>query len=264
MKLVEHIPFQELRRVAFISPHPDDVELCCGILIRRFIHSNIEVHYFCVTDGAPSQEILSAIRRMPIGWLPDHYDRITYKSTRREETIKALDILGVDLHHIKFLDYPDLGTLNHIQSIVQDFSTILKSVDAVFCCPFEGGHPDHDICRFALAVAVNLLSYSGSVFEYASYSSRGYQVFLSAFPTPFTIIADTDEELIQQRVAQVFISQKEEARLFKTNMECFRGGNIIFTSDDYLAYDGAPHYEQFAFPGSYVLKKIQEYLELYH
>jgi len=257
MELVELIPFQELQRVTFVSPHPDDVELCCGILIRRLIRSGIEVSYLCVTYGAPVQQ-----DHLNLKSLPPNYDRLAYKSTRSWETATALDMLGVEPGCIEFLDYPDLGTLNHINSIVEDFGAILKDVDGVFCCPFEGGHPDHDVCRFALAASARLTGYSGKMFEYASYNVRGFQVFLKSSPTDFTIIAEPDEALLQKRVAEVFVSQKEMATRFKTNMERFRQVNTTFKADQFLAYDEAPDYEQFAFPGSHVLDKIREYLLL--
>jgi LmbE family N-acetylglucosaminyl deacetylase len=256
MPPVEHVSFEELRRVVFLSPHPDDVELCCGILIRRLVRAGVEVHYLCVTDGAPAQEIAA-----DIGSLPGDYDQTTYKLTRRQESLTALDILGVSQSRVRFLDYPDLGTHNHIRSIVEDFDAAIKSADAVFCCPFEGGHPDHDVCRFALGVAVSRTAYAGDVFEYASYNSRGYQVFLRDSPPPFTLDAEPDEEQVQRQVVQAFVSQKEMAGQFKTRAECFRRGESVLRADEYLAYSEAPEYEQFAFPGSRVLNKIREYLE---
>jgi LmbE family N-acetylglucosaminyl deacetylase len=257
MELVETDPFQDLRRVAFISPHPDDVELCCGILIKRLIRCGLEVSYLCVTDGAPVEQ-----DHVNLTSLPPNYDREAYKFTRRQETTTALEMLGVEPEYIEFLDYPDLGTLNHINSIVENFGAVLKDVDGVFCCPFEGSHPDHDICRFALAVSAPLNAYSGRMFEYASYNARGYEVFLKNSPADFAIIAEPDEEQFQKRVAEVFVSQKEMATQFKTTIEYFRRVNTIFKADQFLAYEEAADYEQFAFPGSYVLDKIREYLLL--
>jgi LmbE family N-acetylglucosaminyl deacetylase len=257
MSPVEYDSLDGLRRVVFISPHPDDVELCCGILIRRMVRDGVEIHYLCVTDGAPAQDIAAGL-----GSLPGDYDQRAYKLTRRRESLAALDILGVAPSGVRFLDYPDLGTLNHIDSIVEDFGAALQSVDAVFCCPFEGGHPDHDVCRFALGVAADRTEYAGVVFEYASYNSRGYQVFLRDAPPPFTLSAEPDEERVQRRVAQAFLSQQEMASHFNTHAECFRRAGDFFNADDYLTYSEAPEYEQFAFPASRVLDKIREYLSI--
>jgi LmbE family N-acetylglucosaminyl deacetylase len=255
IKLVEHVSFDGLRHVVFISPHPDDVELCCGILIRRLVHASVDVYYLCVTGGAPAEDIAA-----DIGSLPSDYDQAAYKLIRRQESLKALDILGVAPSRVRFLDYPDLETHNHVQSIVEDFGAVLKNVDAVFCCPFEGGHSDHDVCRFALGVAVSQTAYTGNVFEYASYNSRGYQVFLRSASPPLILSAEPDEERVQRRVAQAFVSQKEMASQFKTHTECFRRGESVFNADDYLTYSEVPEYEQFAFPASRVLNKFREYL----
>jgi hypothetical protein len=75
------------------------------------------------------------------------------------------------------------------------------------------------------------------------------------------LTAEPDEERVQRRVAQAFVSQKEMAEQFKTHAECFRRGGSVFKADDYLTYLEVPEYEQFAFPGSRVLNKIREYLE---
>jgi LmbE family N-acetylglucosaminyl deacetylase len=82
MSLVEPVSFDDLRQVAFISPHPDDVELCCGILVRRMVRAGVGVHYLCVTDGAPAQEIAA-----DIGSLPGDYNQAAYRLTRRQESL---------------------------------------------------------------------------------------------------------------------------------------------------------------------------------
>lgn len=246
-----------MRKVAFISSHPDDVELCCGILMRRLISSGVKVYYFCVTDGAPSSEILSISK---IKNLPNDYNQSTYKTIRRKETIKALSIIGVNSANTKFLDWPDLECYKHISGIVQDFNNILHNIDGIFCCPFEGGHPDHDITRFAIAAFLTQINYSGHIFEYASYNNRGYQVFQKNPPRSLTIRVKPWERKIKQKIAEVFVSQKEEVKLFKTNMECFRQSNIESTLNKYTIYKTTPYYEQFAYSNVLVLKRIKSYL----
>jgi len=255
MKSIESAPLRGLQSVAFISPHPDDVELCCGILIRRLICSNVKVFHYCVTEGAPSSEIL-----LNIGRLPENYDRLTYKSIRRQETIDALNILGVNFTQINFLNYPDLECHRNISSLVSDFRNILRNVDSVLCCPFEGGHPDHDICRFALAVALDSIKNSVRIFEYASYNNLGYQIFQNDLPDSFAIKANSEEREIKRQVAKIFVSQGEEIKQFKTNMEYFRSVETASVLNDYTSYSLLPYYEQFAFSGSVVLEEIKKYL----
>jgi LmbE family N-acetylglucosaminyl deacetylase len=246
-----------IRQAAFISPHPDDVELCCGILIRRFLRKGTLVRYVCVTDGAPKADILDTTPRPP----RQNYDRDAYKSVRRAETSSALGILGVPHSEITFLDYPDLETASHVSDLVAEFGNILPTVDAVFCCPFEGGHPDHDICRFALAIASATTKYSGAVFEYASYNHLGYQIFSDPIPPSFTLVATAEERCLQQRLAGVFISQEDEPQQFRVDRQLFRAANSVFSPESFEAYRGTPYYERFAYPGTTVLASINAYLE---
>ena len=256
MKSTKNLPFLNLQRIAFISPHPDDVELCCSIIIKHLISSGIKVYYFCVTDGAPSPKILSTIK-----CLPNNYNQLAYKTCRRKETITALNILGVNLAQIKFLDWPDLECYKHIPGIVRSFYNIIKNADGIFCCPFEGGHPDHDITRFALAVASDRINYSGHIFEYASYNNRGYQIFQKDSPCSFTININSQEQKIKQQITQVFVSQKKEMEQFRTDVELFRQTGVGLTFNDYADYEITPYYEQFAYSSSTVLGKIKEYLD---
>ena len=248
--------FRDFKQVAFISPHPDDVELCCGMLITRLIDSNVKVIYFGITDGAPSTKTL-----LQINHLPKDYRRYTYKKTRRQETINALSLLGITTDQIRFFDFPDLECYKSIPALIFNFSKILKTVDSIFCCPFEGGHPDHDICRFALAIAIKKMNYSGKIFEYASYNSIGYQVFESNLPKSFSIVANAKERKIKKQVSQIFVSQKEEAKLFRNDIEFFRQMSTTFVVDKFFSYPIKPYYEQWAYSMSIVLKEIQNYLK---
>lgn len=258
MKSIKSFSLLRLSRIAFISPHPDDVELCCGILIKHLICSGIKVYYSGITNGAPSPEVLSIIKSLP--GLPDNYNRLEYKTIRRKESIKALRVLGVDLAQVEFLNWPDLECYKHISGIIREFHKIMKIADGIFCCPFEGGHPDHDITRFALAVASRQIDYSGHIFEYASYNNRGYQIFQRDFPCCFTFNIKPQERKIKQQIAKIFVSQKEEMKQFRTDVERFRQANVGLNFNEYTSYETIPHYEQFAYPSSIVLKKIKEYL----
>jgi LmbE family N-acetylglucosaminyl deacetylase len=246
-----------IRRAVFISPHPDDVELCCGILITRFIQRGVSVGYVCVTDGAPTVNTLSATPRPA----RQGYDRNSYQCTRRTETQAALGLLGVLRSEIAFLDYPDLETVNHISELVADFATILSGADAVFCCPFEGGHPDHDICRFALAMATAAIQFPGLVFEYASYNNVGYQVFVEPIPPSFTLFATSEERHIKIKVANVFVSQGDEPHLFAVDHEVLRAADAVLEPVHFRHYRNTPFYERFAYGATIVLAAIRGYGE---
>lgn len=253
------IALRNAKNIVFLSPHPDDVELACGILIRRLVLDGADIRYVCVTDGAPRSAVLVKIDR-----LRDGYDQLAYKSTRHSETSRALDFLGVPAHSRVFLDFPDLETHMNIDRLVRHLGAILSDAGAVFSCPFEGGHPDHDICRFALGVAAADAAYRGPILEYASYNEYGYQVFASAEPAPTTLVANEEERLAQQFVAELFMSQQPEPTYFSCDLERFRIAARHLEANQYASYPRIPHYEQFAYPGSVVLESISAFLNHTH
>ena|ERR1700720_2859117 len=65
---------------------------------------------------------------------------------------------------------------------------------------FEGGHPDHDICRVALGLASNAQDYRVRIFEYGSYNHCGYKVFVNASVSAISVVATDSEEILQQHV----------------------------------------------------------------
>jgi hypothetical protein len=188
------------------------------------------------------------------------YDQQAYLVIRKQESLRALKLLGIKSAQIKFWNYPDLECYRKIDSLISDFNKVLKIVDAIFCCPFEGGHPDHDICRFSLDMSMSLMNYSGKLFEYASYNINGFQVFHGEYPKPITIRADKKEKEIKKQIAEMFLSQKEVVKKFNTDIECFRKMKTTFSAEKYTNYPIRPYYEHWAYSKSIVLKTIQKYL----
>jgi LmbE family N-acetylglucosaminyl deacetylase len=75
-------------RVLVIAVHPDDESIACAGVIRHCVENNIPVEVVVLTDGylgAPA-------------------------NIRHDETVMAMNILGLEAEHIYFLGYPD-GTL---------------------------------------------------------------------------------------------------------------------------------------------------------
>jgi LmbE family N-acetylglucosaminyl deacetylase len=248
-------PSAGLRSAVFLSPHPDDVELCCGILLARLCRQSVDIRYICITDGAPSPDLLASLGR-----LPQHYDRHLYQWRRRSETNAALRLIGVPQASVTFLDYPDLLCAKYVSHIVQDLSRLIISADAVFCCPFEGGHPDHDVSRLALGVAADCIQYKGAIVEYASYNHRGHNVFAAPTPPSVTVVATISEQVLQRAVVRAFFSQRSIARHFPVDRESFREVSYPFKFSDFLSYPAPPYYERFAYAGSCVLDQIRDYM----
>jgi LmbE family N-acetylglucosaminyl deacetylase len=84
-----------LSPLLLIIPHADDEVLGCGGLIAEASDLNLEVRIVYLTDGAASH----------LGsptWPPARL-----ASTRRDEALRALAVLGVSRQHVLFLDWPD-------------------------------------------------------------------------------------------------------------------------------------------------------------
>lgn len=244
-------------KIGFLSPHPDDVELSCGVTMQRLVLSGHGVRYYCITNGAPTREAFRRIRR-----LPRSYDPAGYEACRKDESTRALTLIGIQPEDITFLGYPDLDTYRHIGQLTRDLSRILGTLDVVLCCPFEGGHPDHDVVRFCLAAAVMRVRYTGSIFEYASYNRRGWQVFLEPQPSDIDVSRFTNEEQdLKANITCAFESQKEDALRFSNTFERFRSvASPQQQLDVYLRSHEHPYYETFAYPQRVVHRAIAEYL----
>ena len=85
------------RRPLFIGPHPDDIEFGCGALISRYRALGVPVTCVIVTDGGAG----SPDRDLP----PE-----ALSATRREESLAAAAVLGIEPERVLFLNLEDGGT----------------------------------------------------------------------------------------------------------------------------------------------------------
>ena len=82
------------KRVLCVQPHPDDMDLSIGGIVRRLTEKGIEVHYLTVTDDTAGFTRAGSSLRERAG-------------IRKEEQRAAGEILGVSAYH--WLDLPDAG-----------------------------------------------------------------------------------------------------------------------------------------------------------
>jgi LmbE family N-acetylglucosaminyl deacetylase len=241
------------KAVVYISPHPDDVELACGALMRRTLERGLSTKYICVTDGDPLDRYGgNAVVRNRLG---KHYSCI-----RRAESRRALARLGLNLCDAIYWTFPDLALCEHIDRLIDQLASVTRDACAVVCCPFEGGHPDHDISRFALAVLRTRRKQSFQVIEYASYNRQGYQVFLDPSGEERTLHVTGHERKLKEEVANMFQSQKIETHRFSTLREEYRPTEPTDALKHYTRYRKPPHYERFAHSAGVVLRAIREYI----
>lgn len=141
------------------SPHQDDETLGCGGMIALKREQNIPVNVVFLTDGQ--------------GGIGDSASSLEEKiQIRKREAIAALNILGVEVSQIHFLDRPD-GTLSHLsdqqrQETVYQLAQLLRSHNPgeVYVPHRHDRHADHEatyaLVRSAIAesgLEVRLLQY---------------------------------------------------------------------------------------------------------
>lgn len=111
-----------------VAPHPDDEILGCGGVVVAHREQGVDVHVAVMTDGGLGN--------------PGGEGGPEYVALRKQETLRALDLLGGAQHH--FLDYAD-GALRDNWEPVEDLVGLMDRVrpkTLLVPSPYEV-HPDH-------------------------------------------------------------------------------------------------------------------------
>ena len=127
-------------RAVVVAPHPDDEILACGGLLQLLAQQGSEVLLVAVTDGDASHPG-SAL-----------WPKERLKSARPDESQQAASALGIAPAWLR-LHLPDGGVTareNHLAAMLQE---ILRPGDTVLTTWRLDGHPDHEACGRACAMA---------------------------------------------------------------------------------------------------------------
>jgi LmbE family N-acetylglucosaminyl deacetylase len=100
--------FTKNDRVLVLAPHPDDEAIACSGMIQRALKSGAKVQVACYTNGDNNEFAFIVYEK-----------RITFKKgeflhmgeVRRKETIAGMKFLGLGPENVKFMGYPDFGTM---------------------------------------------------------------------------------------------------------------------------------------------------------
>ncbi|NGP43732.1 bacillithiol biosynthesis deacetylase BshB1 [Bacillaceae bacterium SIJ1] len=126
--------------VLAIGAHPDDVEIGMGGALARFHQEDLKTMICDLTEGEMSSN----------GTV----------ETRREEALKAADILGAYRQNGQF---PDRGLYEHRQDIIAYLVGLIRTVQpkVVFAPSANDRHPDHGQCATLVKEAV----FSAGIFK---------------------------------------------------------------------------------------------------
>ena len=94
LKMAPLPKIDKCKKVLFIGPHPDDIEIGAGGLVSKLIRNKKEVYFLICLDGA-------------CGTMDVNANQEKLAMIRKDEAIASAKFLGVK--DIFFLDYPDGG-----------------------------------------------------------------------------------------------------------------------------------------------------------
>lgn len=212
----------EMPRAMVVVAHADDEMIALGARITRF-H---QAHFIHVTDGAPRNEMDS--RAHGFQTLED------YRKARARELAAMFAEAGLQRANQVCFGVADQEASLDLAKITRQLVLEIANYgpEIVFTHPYEGGHPDHDACAFAVHHAVELNRARGGgrplIVEAPFYhaGSGGFQVasFLRQDSHMPEISYDlTEAERVQKRkLIACFVTQRETLKGFNDATEKFR------------------------------------------
>ncbi len=220
----------ELPRLLVVLAHSDDEVLAVGGRLERMRASRM----LCVTDGAPADG--ADARAHGFGSLQ------RYRDARRAELLAALALGGVPPSCAATLAVKTGEALRVLadQTAALHLADLTRAVlaeiqefrpEAVLTHPYEGGHPDHDACAFAIRTALELMGEGErppvleAPFYHAGPSGIETGCFLPGNDAPQeAVVCDLSAEEQKRKRDRLacFASQTETLAQFGVEREMFR------------------------------------------
>ncbi len=241
-------PVAEMPRLLCILAHPDDEVIALGGRLHRMGRSRL----LTVTDGAPRDG--EDARQHGFTSLE------AYRRARREELLCALRQAGLEPEFApEFASaVPDQEVSLHLGPLTRAIAAEIRTFapEAVLTHPYEGGHPDHDGCAFAVHAAVRWLAQVGAMeavppileapfYHRAENGGMATGAFLkNADAAQERAVRLTEAEQGKKReLLDCFVSQRETLAQFDVAFERFRAAPAYDFSQ--RAHEGELFYEGF-------------------
>lgn len=200
--------------VVVVIAHPDDEAISLGSALSLFQ----DVTVVQVTDGGVD---------IPRIWAGAGVDsRDSHVAFRRAERARAWRAAKWT-HPLRECGIPDRQAHMEVQRVIGRLLLMLPSADAVFTHTYEGGHPDHDACAFAVQTACDRLgSQAPERVEFTSYHWNQRRVmgrFYADTSRP-EVWAQVSGKRLQrkQRAIAAYASQRQILRWFPPEREGYR------------------------------------------
>lgn len=199
MKNKSPIPWEpeQLNRILYFAPHPDDESLAGGCLLQRAAACGAEVRVIFATNGESNPWPQRAFEKR---WFLDHEVRSRWSLRRQREATSALQVLGLPEACAAFLGLPDQGLTRLFQKDPHLLATLLRQQiedfqpDIIFQPSQKDRHPDHRALSRAIILGAGQMEMgSPQIFEYWVHGSTDV--------TPTLTFALTSEEMEMKRRA---------------------------------------------------------------
>ncbi len=209
-------------RALLVFAHPDDEMVGLGARIGRY-GGGCLAH---ATDGAPRNEQDSRAHGFA--------NCCDYAAGREAELAKALEMAGIpDMERVSF-GIPDQEASLALVDLTRRILALIEArqPEVILTHPYEGGHPDHDACAFAVRHAVSAcLGCTGDgpqIIECAFYHAGGSGIETGSFlpgpgdPPEVTYDLTPEEQARKRALMQCFSTQTETLSYFSLAQERFR------------------------------------------
>ncbi|HEX4497934.1 MAG TPA: PIG-L family deacetylase, partial [Thermoanaerobaculia bacterium] len=103
------VALQDTDRILVLAPHPDDEVLGAGGVLREAVRRGLPVRVVFLTHGDSNEWSFLAYRKRPV-LTPS--GALAMGAVRHQEALEAAKVLGVAAQDLRFLGYPDYGTLD--------------------------------------------------------------------------------------------------------------------------------------------------------
>lgn len=201
-----------------VFAHPDDEVLALGGRLTRFR----EAHLVHVTDGAPEDEQESLQHGFS--------SRKAYRDARWKELSLALTMAGITSISRECLCYADQSASFFLAELTEKIKQRIAQhqPEVLFTHPYEGGHPDHDACAFAVHHATRRCNANVVVIEAPFYHLSTGGIRTGAFLAAREPVVEEEfllspEERTQKRkLLGCFRTQQQMLCQFSTERERYR------------------------------------------
>jgi LmbE family N-acetylglucosaminyl deacetylase len=209
-----------LPRTLVVVAHPDDEVLALGGRLSRYRES-VFVH---VTDGAPLDGCDAASHGFA--------SLEQYRETRAEELRRAFRLAGIVKAANLHLEIADQRACMHLEDLTVSVRQLIDrfAAEAILTHSYEGGHPDHDACAFAVHTAVGSMEPARRpvIIEAAFYHACQQGIETNRFlPGPVATAEVTRqlsaaERADKQALLDCFTTQRNTLKYFDPGIERYR------------------------------------------